>query len=255
MQRLALLAAALAAPSMSRNASRGPMRHRPVRAGESAPPGGNTTPTTPAAPPKTDPPTDQPRSFSQEELDRIIAREKGKLSKDAEALRAKLAEYEARDAEAAEKAKGAEGQAAAEARAKREMEKLTKERDAATAATTAAETRYRNSLLDAATSRALVGLEFVGADAAELVEARVRGMLKVEQEGDGAAARDVVYLVDGKDEIAVTDREKLGAWLRKRFPSQLKAASGAGAPHGGGKGASADMKNLTPGQKIASGLT
>ena len=192
MQRLALIAAALAAPSMSRNASHGPMRHRPVRAGESAPAGGgNTTPTTPAAPPKTDPPADPPRSFSQEELDRIIAREKGKLTRDADALRAKLAEYEARDAEAAEKAKGAEGQAAADARAKRELEKLTKERDAATAATTAAETRYRNSLLDAATSRALVGLEFVGADAAELVEARVRSMLKVEQEGDGAAARDV----------------------------------------------------------------
>lgn len=256
MSRFVVLLASLA-PSMSRGLARGPMHHRPVRnaeGGDGAAGGTGKTPTSPAggAPPK-DPPEggDGARSFTQADLDRIVSREKAKASRDLEAAQKRLAEYEARDAEAAEKAKGAEGQASADAKTKRELERTSKERDEAKALADTRLARYHATLVDAAVSRALVGLEFVGPDAAEVVESRVRSFAKVEQEGDAEA----VYLVDGKDEIAMTDREKVASWMRKRFPSLLKAASGAGGPHGAGRGAQADTKNLTPGQKIAAEMT
>lgn len=248
----ALMALASLAPSMSRNAGRGPMRNRPVRnaegGGDGAAGGTGKTPTTPAAGGAKDPPEGgDTRSFTQAELDRIVSREKGKAAKEAEALRAKLAEYEARDTEAAEKAKAAADSSGEAAKTKRELERAAKERDEAKTLADVRLQRYHATLVDAAVSRALVGIEFVGADAAEVVEARVRAFAKVESEGDGEA----VYLVDGKDEIAMVDREKVASWMRKRFPSLLKAASGAGGPHGAGRGTSTDTKNLTPGQKIA----
>ena len=253
----ALMALASLAPSMSRNAGRGPLNHRPVRNAEGgdggAAGGTGKTNTTPAGGGAKDPPDggDGARSFSQADLDRIVTREKGKAAKEAEALRAKLAEYEARDAESAEKARAAADTSGETAKTKRELERAAKERDEAKALADTRLQRYHASLVDAAVSRALVGLEFVGADAAEVVESRVRSFAKVESEGDGEA----VYLVDGKDEIAMTDREKVASWMRKRFPSLLKAASGAGGPHGAGKGAGGeDLSKLTPAQKIARGM-
>lgn len=249
----ALMALASLAPSMSRNAGPGPMRNRPVRnaegGGDGAAGGTGKTPTTPAAGGAKDPPEggDGARSFSQADLDRIVTREKAKVARDLEAAQKRLAEYEARDTEAAEKAKAAADSSGEAAKTKRELERAAKERDEAKTLADVRLQRYHATLVDAAVSRALVGIEFVGADAAEVVEARVRAFAKVESEGDGEA----VYLVDGKDEIAMTDREKVASWMRKRFPSLLKAASGAGGPHGAGRGTSTDTKNLTPGQKIA----
>jgi hypothetical protein len=251
----ALMALSSLAPSMSRNAGRGPLNHRPVRNAEGGGDGGaaggtGKTPTTPAGGGAKDPPDgggDGARAFSQADLDRIVTREKGKAAKEAEALRAKLAEYEARDAESAEKAKAAADTSGETAKTKRDLERAAKERDEAKALADTRLQRYHATLVDAAVSRALVGLDFIGADAAEVVESKVRSFAKVESEGDGEA----VYLVDGKDEIAMTDREKVASWMRKKFPSLLKAASGAGGPHGAGRGTSTDTKNLTPGQKIA----
>ena len=255
----ALMALASLAPSMSRGLGRGPMNHRPVRNAEGGGDGGaaggtGKTNTTPAGGGAKDPPDgggDGARSFSQADLDRIVTREKSKAAKEAEALRAKLAEYEARDAESADKAKAAADTSGETAKTKRELERAAKERDEAKAIAGTHLARYHASLVDGAVARALVGLEFVGADAAEVVEARVRAFAKVETEGDGEA----VYLVDGKDEIPMTDREKVASWMRKRYPSLLKAASGAGGPHGTGKGAGGeDLSKLTPAQKIARGM-
>ena len=267
LARLALFNAALASmpstsPSMSRNhAGRGPMGRRPMNNGAAAAAapasGTGPTPTTGAAPAAaapaagTTPPADE-RTHTQADLDRIVSREKAALArKHAEEIAALRARLSAED-----EAPAAGTAPAADPKVKREQERLAKERDDAKAQAESHRTRYHASLIDGAASRSLAGLEFVGTDAQELVEARVRAMLKIETEGAGDAAREVVYLVDGTTEIAITDREKVAAHIRKRWPSQIKAASGTGSPHGAGKGAvtGEDVSKLTPAQKIARGM-
>lgn len=193
------------------------------------------------------------KTFSQAELDRIVTREKGKAASALEAAQKRLAELEARDAELAEKAKGADTATTEAARLKRDLEKASKERDEHKATADVRLTRYHAKLVGGAVSSALVGLEFVGADAAEVVESRLRDLAKVEEGKDGD---DRVYLLDGKNEVDASDKAAVTAWIRKRFPSLVKAASGSGGPHGKGAGGAAgvDLKNLTPAQKIASGI-
>lgn len=231
---------------------RGPLGHRPLLNDPGAGGGdGGKTPTTPAK----DPPADGggggdgARTFSQADLDRIVSREKGKTAKELEAAQKRLQELEAREAELTEKAKGGDEAG----KLKRDLEKTTRERD--DHAKTAAErlTRYHAKLVGGTVSSALVGLEFVGADAAEVVESRLRDLAKVEEGKDGD---DRVYLLDGKQEIDASDKAAVAAWIRKRFPSLVKAASGSGGPHGKGAAGAAgvDLKNLTPAQKIALGV-
>lgn len=251
-----LLVASLAPTGRTGGYTRGPSHHRPIRnADGNGGTSGNTTTQTTGA--KTDTGngggnTDTAeRTFTQADLDRIIAREKSKAAKEAADLKARLDAIEAERAQAAEKSK-AEGDAKDNAEAakwKRELERSAKERDDAKALASKEREARHGLLIDHAVTRALVGVVFVGNDAAELVESRLRAFMKIEQEGD----REVVYLVDGKEEIAATDREKIAAWLRKRWPSQIRAAGGTGANHGRGQGggASDDDKNLTPAQKIA----
>lgn len=249
--------APLAAPrGLTRNTPfgrRGPSNHRPLLNDPGAGGDGNGTkgPTTGAKDPPADPPADPPRSFSQAELDRIVSREKGKTAKELEAAQKRLQELEAAQGDLAEKAKAGDEAG----RFKRDLEKTTKERD--DLAKTAADrlTRYHGKLVGSAVSSALLGLEFVGADAAEVVESRLRSMAKVEEAGKGEDD-DKVYLVDGKLEIDASDKAAVAAWIRKRFPSLVKAASGSGGPHGGGKGGGAadDLKGLTPGQLISRDL-
>lgn len=252
-----LLVASLAPTGRTGSYTRGPMRHRPVRNadGGGATSGNTTTQTTGA---KTEGGNGggvgnadtAERTFTQADLDRIVAREKGKAAKEAADLRARLDAIEAERTQAAEKTK-AEGDAKDSAEAakwKRELERSAKERDDAKALAGKEREARHGLLIDHAVSRALVGVAFVGDDAAELVESRLRAFMKIELEGD----REVVYLVDGKEEIAASEREKIAAWLRKRWPSQIKAAGGTGANHGRGNGGTAeDTSNLTPAQKIA----
>jgi hypothetical protein len=266
---LAILASlASTAPSMTRNhVGRGPMNRRPMNNGAAAAApasGTGATPTTGAAPAAgaaansgagaagAGAAAADERTHTQADLDRIVSREKATLArKHAEEIAALRACLPADD-----EAPAAGTATAADPKTKREQERLAKERDDAKAASQQHLARYHATLIDGAAARSLAGVEFVGADAQELVEARVRAMLKIEVEGTGDAAREVVYLVDGSTEIAVTDREKVAAHIRKRWPSQIKAASGSGSPHGAGKGAIAgeDLSKLTPGQKLARGM-
>ena len=249
--RLAILAA-LAPSASNHHHGRTPFGRRPVRnvEGTAGAADGATVakPTTPAKEPAAA--AEEPaRTFTQADVDRIVGREKGKAAKDLAAAQARVAEYEAREAETADKTKGAVE--AVDAKAKRALEVAAKERDEAKAAATATHTRYHASLIDGGAAKALAGIEFVGADAAELVEAGLRSKLKVEDEN----GVDVVYLVEGKVEIPVTDREKVAAYIRKRWPSLVKAQSGAGGPHGKGSGkTTADLSGMSPREKITHGL-
>ncbi len=244
------LATALAPSGVTRNGPlgrRGPFGHRPLLNDPGNGDGGNKTPTTPAG---KDPPGDggDGRTFSQADLDRIVAREKGKAERELAATQKRLADLEAAQADLADKAKAGDEAG----RLKRDLEKTSKERDEHKAAAEARTARYHQTLVGSAVGGALVGLEFVGADAAEVVQSRIRGMARVEEGKDG----DAVYLVDGKTEIDASDTAAVQSWIRKRFPSLVKAASGSGGPHGRGAGGAAgfDLKNLTPAQKIAQGL-
>lgn len=253
-----LLVATLAPTGRTGGFARGPMRHRPIRNADG---GGNTSgnTTTQTTGAKADAGNgggntgntgDGERAFSQADVDRIVQRRVAKAEKDNADLKARLDAIEAERTQAAEKTK-TEGDAkdnADAAKWKRELERSAKERDDAKALAGKEREARHGLLVDHAVTRALVGVVFVGDDAAELVESRLRAFMKIEQEGD----KEVVYLVDGKEEIAATDREKIGAWLRKRWPSQIKAAGGTGANHGRGQGGAAeDISNLTPAQKIA----
>ena len=186
------------------------------------------------------------RTFTQADLDKIVTREKAKASRETETLRAKLAELE--EAAAAGAAKGDES-----AKLARERDKLAAERDAHKAAAEARRVKHHAALTSAAVSRALVGLDFVGADAAEVVEARLHALARVEESDDS----DAVLLVDGKTELDAADRAAVQAWVRKRFPSLVKAASGSGGPHGRGAAGAVgpDLTKLAPAEKIAHGLS
>lgn len=254
MRRLSIVLASLASSGLTRNASfghRGPARHRPLL-NDPGPGTGNGDggkgPTTGAKDPPADPPADPPRSFTQAELDRIVAREKGKTSKELEAAQKRLQELEAAQGDLTEKAKAGDEAG----KLKRDLEKTTRERDDATKTAADRLTRYHGKLVGSAVSSALLGLEFVGPDAAEVIESKLRGMARVEEVKDGD---DAVYLVDGKNEIDASDKAAVAAWIRKRFPSLVKAQAGSGGPHGKGAGGDADdTKGLTPGQLIARDL-
>lgn len=240
---------------IARNAPHGlraALNRRPLSNDPGAPADASKTPTTPSNGPQGGAAEDAPRTFSQADLDRIVAREKGKTARELEAAQKRLADMEARDAELGEKAKGADAATVEAARAKRELEKAARERDEHAKTATAVSAKYHATLVNGAVSSALVGLEFIGADAAEVIDAKLRSMARVEP-GAGDAA-DAVYLSDGKTDLDLNDRAAVAAWVRKRFPSLVKAASGSGGPHGAGKGAPVDLKGLSPGQLIAHGL-
>ncbi len=202
--------------------------------------------------PAADPPADPAaaRTFSQADLDRIVAREKGKSERELAAAQKRLADLEAAQADLADKAKAGDEAG----RLKRDLEKTTRERDEQAKAAAERLTRYHGKLVSSAVSSSLLGLEFVGADAAEVVEARLRAMARVEEGKDGD---DAVLLVDGKTETDAADKAAVQAWIRKRFPSLVKAASGSGGPHGkaGGGAPGADLSKLSPAEKIAHGLS
>lgn len=246
-----------AAPrGIARNASGGlrvALNRRPLSNDPGAAADASKTPTTPSSAPQGGAAAeDAPRTFTQADLDRIVSREKGKTARELEAAQKRLADLEARDAELGEKAKGADAATVEAARAKRELERAAKERDEHAKTSAAVTAKYHGTLVNGAVSSALVGLEFIGPDAAEVIEAKLRSMARVEP-GAGDTP-DAVYLTDGKGDLDLTDRAAVAAWVRKRFPSLVKAASGSGGPHGAGKGAPVDLKGLTPGQLIAHGL-
>ncbi len=254
--RLAFLAlSVLAAPSMSRNADRGSLGHRPVRNSDGGAAAGKApaTPTTPAAggPAGGPPPAggenggDPPVPLTQADLERAVARATAALTKkhsdEIAALRGRLpADDQQPPADAA----------AREAAAKREREKATKELEEARALAATERTRRHAAMLEAAGARATTGIDFVGRDAADVVANQLRSMLRVDDLGDG---KESVTLVDGKTEIDVADGERVAAFVRKRFPSLIRAQSGAGAPHGGGTGggSAVDFSKMSPAELIA----
>lgn len=226
-------------------------------------------------PPPNDPPAggdggggeggDPPKLFSQADIDRILGRERAaaKRKHDAElaALRAQLPQDPAEDPEAGggapppQRPPAAQPPATPDPKSARELARLAKERDEARAKLDAAVKARHEILSDSAVTRALLGLEFIGTDAADSVEASLRGFVKVEEE----EGREVVYFVDPKTktEIAATEREKVAQWIRKRWPSLIKAQGGTGGSHGrggGGGGANGGAGPVNPGDVFSQDL-
>ena len=256
------LLAALVPTGRTGGYTRGPLHHRPLFNAPAPGDGGKgPTPTGGGGnPPANDPPAggdDPPKTFTQADLDRILARERASLARKHEAqlaeLRGKLPPEDGDDPPADPAPTGKKPPTPAPAtdpKSARELARIQKERDDARAAVEKERTARHGLLAETAVTRALVGVEFVGADAAESVETSLRGFVRIEEE-DG---REVAYFVDPKTkaEIAATDREKVAQWVRKRWPSLIKAQGGTGANHGRGNGGTAeDTSNLTPAQKIA----
>lgn len=188
------------------------------------------------------------RQFTQEQLDRILSRERARFQREIAALRAQIesAAPPTVEAEQAAQQRPQSQHPAHEARRlQRELETRTREIEAL-------RQRLQAQAVSAAVSSALAGLDWVGPDALELAEARLRALAVVEE----LEGREVVSLRDRDTDLDLADRAAVHAWLRRRFPSLLRAPSGSGAAHGRGNGAPViDWRNLSPAERIALGIS
>jgi hypothetical protein len=190
-----------------------------------------------------------PRQFTQEQLDRILARERARFQRELAALRAQLegaASTTAETEQAPQQSRQPSQHPAHEARRlQRELEARTRELEGL-------RQRLQAQAVSAAVSSALAGLDWVGPDALELAEARLRALAVVEE----LEGREVVSLRDRDTDLDLADRAAVHAWLRQRFPSLLRAPSGSGAQHGRGNGAvPSDWRQLSPAERIALGIS
>lgn len=268
------LASVAATAGVTRNAPlgrRGPANHRPVRNAEGGAEGGNKTATTPSqgaqnaqgagaaddAAKAAEAAKTAAKTFTQEEVNAFLAREKRKveerllnadnLAKELEALRA--------EKQAAEEAKLSATQRA-ELERKRERETYEKKiADATTAA--AREREARHDLLKrnrAAEAVAGVAARLLNDRLAPTVQREIASRLVVEAQADGTE-RLMVRMSD-----AAADLEPADAALPKLIDAEIapvffKAQGGSGAQHGGGNGGAAPWKNLSPDDRIAQGFT
>jgi len=204
-------------------------------------------------------PKSDARTFTQEELNAIVARETKKITSrfepaiaEAEKARARLAELE-EAARAAEEAKLSAAQRA-DLERKREREGYEKRIAELDAGVTRERTLRHQSLVRhaAASKLSTVSAKLFNAEIAEEIEGIVANSLRVE-EIDGREVVSIRLGAEGDTEPLETGWQKfVDAKLSKFF----KAAGGAGAAHGGG-GASGGVKtwgHLSPADKIAAGL-
>lgn len=191
------------------------------------------------------------RTFTQEEVSRLVAREVGKvraqldpLTREREELSAKVALIE-EEKRAAEEAKLSAAQRQ-ELAAKRDREAWEKKvSDLTSLATTERAKRHDLLTRNAATSRvARAAAKLFNSEVAPDLEELVAAALSVKADADG---REVVHIRLGTqaDTEPLTD-ETWATFEQSRLARYYRAEGGAGARHGGGAGSGLkDTKNLS----------
>lgn len=180
-----------------------------------------------------------PRTFTQEDLNRIVGERAGKTQRELQEARQQLEELTKRAAAWEEEKRAAEEAKLGEVErfkktAEREQARLNKELEAASGTAKATRERLHKTLVshEAASRTAPLAAKLFNPELARDVAAKASGAMSVEVDGRGNER--VVIVVDGEPEPLT--EEAWGRYVDKHLKGYLVTPGGAGTPAGRAQG-------------------